>query len=768
MLLIAAGIYMLVALGASARALSASAARYYKASRLADAFASVSALPAGALSSLTQIDGVDEVQARLTYDARIVALNAEKLIWLRLISYDKSYPGIPLNAPSVTGFELTGEYDVWIGQSFLDTHQLKTGDELTAIVEGRQIPLHIAGGANSPEYVYAVRDPSDMFPDQEAFGIAYVDIHALSLLLNRQNTFNDISFSFENGYTFDGLKQNLNTALAPYGLISLIARKDLFSYNMVNSEIKNDMAMSYSVPILFAGMASIVLYLMLKRIIEQERPQIGTLKTFGYTNFEILAHYIWYGLITGLLGAIVGILLGGVSVKPMLDLYTRYFTLPDMSTDIPPDLIFIALLVALGFGTLGAYAGARPALRLNPAEAMRPPTPPPVKGDIMKQLPFLQWILTSRGSMALRNILRAKARSAFIMAGVMFSFGMLAAMCPMTTMMGDIILSKYSKVEAYDVKLTLKSPQASAGARQEAMKLPGAAMAEPLREIPAEIRMSNRKKSVILMGLRQDTMLYRLYDDEKHSVSRVPEAGIILNQFTADDLGARRGDAVLISTPYNSEEDEEISVTVKDIIHQNMTAAAYMDVNAVNAMLHLPDTADSVMIKTADLAGLKTAVNDAKNIRTIEDTYSAIANIKQAMGSYTSITWIIVALGSAIAFAIIYNSSAISLSEKKREYATLRVLGMQVGEVCEILNFEYWILFAAGCLLGIPFAAFLQNSINQMMAGYLDNFSMPTGIPLWGLGAAAGGCMAAVLLSNFSAKGKIRTLDMVEVLKERE
>jgi len=124
--------------------------------------------------------------------------------------------------------------------------------------------------------------------------------------------------------------------------------------------------------------------------------------------------------------------------------------------------------------------------------------------------------------------------------------------------------------------------------------------------------------------------------------------------------------------------------------------------------------------------------------------------------------------GAVIAFAIIYNSSAISLSEKKREYATLRILGMQIREVSEIQNFEYWLLFTAGCLLGIPFAKLLQTAVQIMFANYIDNFSMPGNLTPWGLGLAFGGCMAAVLFSNFSAKRKIGRLDMVEVLKERE
>ena len=764
-LLVAIAIFMMVAMGSASDALDDASVRYYRNNRLADVFANVNNMPAGMISSLKQIDGIDEVQARLLYDARVLMPENSKLIWLRLISYDTAYTGVPLNAPNVTGRQLTNENDIWIGHSFLDIHKLEVGGSLKIIAEGREITLNIAGLADSPEYVYAVRDPHDMFPDNEAFGIAYISLNDLGVLLNKTGSFNDLTFKLDNGYDFDNVKENLNSALTTYGLTALYARKDQFSYSMLDAEITQDKAMSYTIPIMFSAISAIVLFLMLKRVIEQERTQIGTLKTFGYKNREIILHYIMYGLVTSLIGGALGVLLGNISIKALVDMYTEYFVLPDIKTTASPNLAASGMAIAALSGIIGAYFGAKPALKLTPADAMRPPAPPPVKGDVMKTLPVLRLLLTSRGSMSIRNIQRSKARSIFIVLGITFSFGMLAMMCPMINMMTDMVLSKYQYVEAYDAKLTLIKPAPVFDAVHQAMKLPGVTVAEPLREIPAEIRLSNRKKSAVLTGIKPGTMLYHIYDDQKKTNLNLSDSGIILNSFTADELGAAPGSRVYIKTAYN---EDEIPLIVSEVVHQNMTVASYMDYSIVNQMLNLPDSADSIMVRTTDMEGLKTSLSDTKNVSTIEDTYSAIANFNQQMNTYSSIIWIILILGTAIAFAIIYNSATISLSEKKREYATLRVLGMQIKEVCEISNFEYWILFTVGCALGIPFGQFLLNTMNGMISTYIENFSMPAEIPLWAYGLASLGCMAAVVLSNMSAKRTIKKLDMVEVLKERE
>ena len=764
-LLVAIAILMMVSMGSASYALADASERYYKNNRLADVFASVSSLPAGMLSSLHQLEGIDEIQPRLVYDARVRMPGNNKVIWLRLISYDTSYEGISLNYPSVTGRQLTEENDIWIGHAFLDIHGLEIGDSLNIILEGREVTLNIAGLADSPEYVYVVRDPKDLFPDNEAFGIAYISLIDLNILLNKSGNFNDITFKLKNGYTFDDVKAELSAALTPYGLTMLYNKTDQFSYSMLNAEITQLQGMSFAVPILFTAISAMVLFLMLKRIIEQERTQIGTLKAFGYRNWEIMFHYIMYGLVTSLIGGAIGVLLGNMAIGYYVDLFTQYFVLPEIRTGAKPSLAAAGMAVAAFSGIIGAYLGAKSAIKMNPADSMRPPSPPPVRADIMKTLPFLVLLLTSRGRMSIRNIQRSKARSVFIVLGIMFSFGMLAMMSPMMTMVTDMSLSKFEYIEAYDAKLSLIIPSPAEDAVRQAMKLPGVTIAEPLREIPTEIRHSNRKTSAILMGLKPDITLYHIYDDLKKHILPFPDSGIILNTFAANELGIRQGAEVFIKTPYN---EDEISVIVRDIVHQNMTSVSYMDYSGVNRMLALPDTADSIMIRTTDMEGVKISLNDTKNVSTIEDTYSAVTNFNQLMNSYSAMTWIVLILGTAIAFAIIYNSSTISLSEKKREYATLRVLGMEIKEVCEISNFEYWLLFAAGCALGIPFGQFLIKIMNLMMSTYIENFSMPEDIPLWAYGLAFLGCMTAVILSNMSAKRTIKKLDMVEVLKERE
>jgi len=156
----------------------------------------------------------------------------------------------------------------------------------------------------------------------------------------------------------------------------------------------------------------------------------------------------------------------------------------------------------------------------------------------------------------------------------------------------------------------------------------------------------------------------------------------------------------------------------------------------------------------------------AENVSLVEDKNSALESTLAMLEPYMGLIWMMQIMAGVVAFAIIYNASTISLSERKREYATLRVLGMQASEVGAIMAFEYWTLTAMGIVIGVPFTFWMKASLNDAMAS--DMFTLSPGMPLEAFIVGAVGCGAAVFVSNFMAVRNIRRFDMVEVLKERD
>jgi putative ABC transport system permease protein len=136
------------------------------------------------------------------------------------------------------------------------------------------------------------------------------------------------------------------------------------------------------------------------------------------------------------------------------------------------------------------------------------------------------------------------------------------------------------------------------------------------------------------------------------------------------------------------------------------------------------------------------------------------------MSTYST-TYVLMGIMSVtIGFAVIYNVSKVSLSERSRELATMRVLGLTVDETNEVIAFEHWLLSFFGMITGIPLAFAMRSALSSMMD--TDLYTLPTRTPASAFILAALSCVCMVFLANRAVKGSVRKFDLVEVLKERE
>jgi putative ABC transport system permease protein len=470
-----------------------------------------------------------------------------------------------------------------------------------------------------------------------------------------------------------------------------------------------------------------------------------------------------YGGITGLLGGVYGFMAGFAMSGFYLKMFLQYFLLPEITNTVEAKYMVNAFIMAVGGGGAGAFFGAVKTLSLTPSEAMRPENPKPIKHDIVGSIKFLSYILTSRGSMAWRSITRNWMRSAFVVTGVTFSFGLLALSGGMDSMVDRLIMSQFTEIQVYDVKISLIRPSLYDQAVEDAYAIEHVTRAEGYLELPGTLSHRHLSEGVMLSGIDQNGSLYRIVDTNKKTYYPPPTDGVILTNSIADKLNVSAGDVVTLASPLLA---ADIDLPITRVIEQNLGGGCYMELGALAALYDMPRTVTSVLINTDDLAYLKEYLKGGKNAAAIEDKESTLQKYQDMMGMYSSIYLIMQIMCAAVAFAIIYNTATISLSERKREYATLRVLGMTIKEVCEIMNFEYWTLSVVGMALGIPFTVFLNQSINVMLDTSM--MSMPSSLPTNSYAVGAIGCIAAVMLSNYSAKGRIRKFDMVEVLKERD
>jgi len=737
---------------------------FYTNQNFADGFINTQALPFARVENLGQIGGIADIQGRMVKDVRVLAPDRDENVYLRLVSIDLDRDN-PINAVFLTqGIPLENRgTNIWVDSMFFDANNLELNDILEIVAVGQRRQLQIVGVGKSPEFIYALRTAADIFPSPETFGIAFVPLEIMQVLFPQNRAFNDVVFTLEPGADFDKIKVQLEYQLEPYGLTAIFPRADHVSHLLLTTELDSLRIMATALPILFLLIAGAILYIVLKRLIEQQRGQIGILKALGYTQGEIISHYLFYAVIIGLSGGILGAVLGMFLSAPLTNLYQMFFNMPGMAGGFQVRYLFFGVLLSLGFSLVAGYQGCKGVLALEPAEAMRPPAPVIGKKVLLEQIGFIWNMFTVQGMMAVRNISRNKGRSVFIFLGIMFCFAISSFTGSMNELYQKMLYDQYERVEMYDVKVTFARPLDERSVVRELQAFPGVHSVEAMAEIPVTLSNKWHEQGTILLGLPLNSQLYNILDKNYNKIEP-PQDGLLLSERLADLLEADIGTILILNSPMLREINGK-HLEVVGIVPQYLGMNAYMELGAVQDFLRQGSVATSVMISMDEerIPALQQRYLESDVVVGVDDISQRLAQMQELMNTFGSTIYVFLVVGIIIGFAIIYTSSIITVSERSRELASMMVLGMTPKEVLSVITFEQWVLGIPAMVAGIPLAYILMAS----MAGAVstDAYTMPVVITFYSYLLATFVTVSSIWIAQMAAARKVRGLSLVEVLK---
>lgn len=765
--IITLGITVFTAFYTMVGTLRSSQYEFYKNQNFADGFVQIEAVPRNEIKRLEDIKGIKNVQGRLVKDVKVINDSGKENIYLRLISIDYDYTN-PINDFFLIEGKRPDENSmaVSIDSKFCEAQHLKLNDEIEIVATGKMNKLKIIGVGSSPEFIYALRSKNDLFPSPETFGIAFIPIKAMEKLFPNEKTYNDIVFTMAQGADFDDIKDELETKLKPYGIKSIIARKEQLSHILLDEELKALESMSKAMPIMFLSIAGVITYITLKRLIEQQRGQIGILKAFGYTSGEILSHYLSYALVVGLAGGLMGVILGAILAYPLTTMYQFFFNLPGLKGNMPPSIIISGIGLSLTFSALAGYQGSKKVLTLEPAEAMRPPAPIVGRRVLLERLQFLWKRLNVQGLMAVRNISRNKGRSLFIFLGIVLCFAISSFTWSMNDLIQKIVFDQYEKVELYDVKINFEKPMNGKAVLRELQRFPGVNRAEPMAEVPVTLKNKWLKEDVVIIGIQGESRLYNIIDNS-HSKINPPENGILLSERLAKLLKAEKGTELVVESPMMAGEEEK-SIEVVGMIPQYVGVNAYMELESLQDFLRQKGFITSCIlnINEKDISLLQHKYVHADTINTIEDRNEKLEKFQEMMTSFGSAIYIYALISVIIGFAIIYNASVITLSERSRELASMMVLGMTEKEVMTVITFEQWCIAIPAMILGVPVSKLMLAALSETLSN--DIYTIPNGLTILSIILAFAVTSISIGIAQLTAARKIKKMSMVDVLKARE
>ncbi|HEX3031072.1 MAG TPA: FtsX-like permease family protein, partial [Bacillota bacterium] len=308
--------------------LNSSLNAYYQEYGFADGYARLTAGPPQLADRLKSIPGIDKATARYVRDVLLHRSSGEDITTLRLISYQQGHQ--PLNRFRLTAGRLPvpGQRELLVSPAFFKANHFRLGQSIPLIINGREVLFAITGTAISPEFVYEISEKGSMYPNPVTFGVAWVPERSLATLPGFGGMINELAFSLKPGVKFSQVKGPVGKLLEPFGLTAVFSAEDQLSNLIVQQKLDGIEKMARSVPIMFLMIAAAILYIMLRRMVEQQRGQIGILKAFGFGNASIILHYLWYAWLIGLFGGLIGGLLGALLSVSLADLYREYFNIP--------------------------------------------------------------------------------------------------------------------------------------------------------------------------------------------------------------------------------------------------------------------------------------------------------------------------------------------------------------------------------------------------------------------------------------------------------
>ncbi len=767
---ISLGLLIYTAMSIAVESMDKALENFYTETNFADGFMSVTGYPDSKVNTLSLIPGIDQAAGRIVKEVRIIDQQKDSNRSLKMLTLNRPNTS-QINQIHLTAGQLPRENhsEILVDPKFLAANHLSIGDTIDVNLEGNQVSFIITGTAQSPEFIYIMRNAQDLYPSPEDFGIAYVSFSTLKGLVKEKGQVNDLVITLKDDVSFDLVKDSLQAELKPYGIRSLVPRKDQTSHAIMTSEIKQIRTMTKTLPVVFLGVAAIILYTMLRRLIEQQRAIIGNLKAFGYTDREIILHYLTYPVVIGITGGLLGGLAGVALSFPLTTMYKAFFDLPGLKSEFSLKYLFFSLALALIFSVLSGIKGSLDILHLEPAQAMRPPAPGTASRTIIEKFTWFWKNLSSQAQMGIRDVFRTPTRSLFNVIGIAVVFSLMTVSWSMQNMTELLTVVQLEQVQTYDVKLQLSQPSPTGATKLAVAHEPGVTKVEPLLEIPATLRNGWLQKDVALMGLSKESTLYNILDKKGQRVE-VPDQGVLLSEHLAKSLNVKAGDQIYVESPLRRETvgQKGEKLFVKGVVPQYVGLNAFMEEKQLQRFLRQGEISTSMLIEmdASEVGPLKTKYRNASNVASIESLKDTGDKIRKMMDSFGFTVWILAILGGICGFALIYNASIISLSERKRELSSLRVLGMTPREVLRIITSEQWTLYAFGILLGIPMAYGLNLSMAQSMSN--DMYSLPAELPLMALLGAAAGTAFSVLVAQSRAYYKIKSLPYVEILATRD
>ena len=764
-IVMACGLAMMIMARSLILSLESTRDAYYSEHRFADVFCDVKRAPNALRARLARIDGVASVDTRVTGSAKLdIPGLAEPA--------DASVISLPDDRPQQLHLlylrrgrlpEIGHANEIAIGEAFANARGYEPGNEITATIYGARQKLKIVGIALSPEYVFEAR-PGETLPDNRRFGVFWMNERDLAKAFKLDGAFNNVLVKVAPGANPLGVMAELDRVLAPYGGLVAYDRHDHPSAQRLNDELRVLRGLSVAFPMVFLSIAAFMASAVVTRLIRLQREQIAQLKAFGYSSAQVGIHYLKFSMVIVAIATLVGGTAGMLLGRGVVQVYHRFFRFPELHFHPNWPMFGIAFGVSAGAAFLGVIGAVRQAVKLPPAEAMRPEPPADFKASIVERLGLSRFLSTTF-RMALRNLERRPWQAFFTAFGLALATGIPVVPGAMADGIHYLLSIQWDVAERENVTVSLIEP-GSSSALTDIRSLPGVMIAEPFRSVPARLRFGHHSRRLSVTGLPRDAYLNRLLDDKERTVELPPD-GLLVSAKLAEILGAKVGDRIILEVQEGRR--PRLEAQIQGTITDYAGVAAYMEIDSLRRLMREGGTVSGayLAVDTNHWDDFLDRVKRAPRVAGVFIKEATRASFKKSTGEMIGmVTTIYFTFAIIVSFGVVYNSARIALSERSRDLATLRVIGFTQREVAAVMLSELAILTVAAIPVGLWIGTQLAAAIVHTAS--TESVRLPLMLTAHCYATAIVVVLCSSALSFAVVSRRLAQLDLLGVLKARD
>lgn len=762
---IAVGVLLLVMMTGLVSSLEETRRAYYERYRLADVFAPVTRAPEGVIGDLAAIPGVAAAEGRVSGYALIDLEGVDLPIQARIVSLP-DFDAPKLNDIVLTEgrrLDATNPDEILLLKGFADARGIKPGQSLRMTIRGAQRMFRVVGLAQSPEFLY-VAAPGEMVPDDARYAVIWMSHATAEAAYDMKGAFNEALLSLARDAREPAVLAAADRALEPYGGLKAYGREDHLSDRYVSEEIRGLRVQRGVVPPIFLAVAAFLLYIVVSRMVQAERVQIGLMKAFGYTDVEVGAHYLKLVLFIATTGAIAGCLAGITAGRAMTALYLQYYKFPFLLFELSPAAFILGILISVGSASAGGLLALRRIFALTPAVAMRPPAPADYSrtGRIGETLVRL---LDQPSRMVLRRLTRQPGRMAGAVLGIAAGMALAASMIAVMSGFSRTIDLNFSVIDRSDATVTFIDPQSDKTVL-ELQRMPGVIEVEPVRNVSVVLGNGLKSHRGALEGRVENPRLNRAMDQDLQAITMRKE-GVILSSQLASKLDIGPGE--ILTVDVREGRQPMLHLPVIGIAESLLGSPAYMEIDALNRALREPNrvSAAHLRIDSDQAREIYRKLKDMPSVAEVSLKEETRMSLQELMDSGAgAMRYVMTGLAFIITFGIVYNSARIAQAEGEHDIASLRVLGFSKAEAAFVLLGE----LALVTLIALPVGALLGYALSfGIAAGFSsDLYQIPATFGRTDIGTAALAVLGASLLSGWLVKRDVDRIELVSALKTRE